>query len=304
MTDEARKGLLGKGAILAVTSNADRTSPVVRGKWILDNLLGMPPPSPPANVPPLVPSRPATGRPRVDARADGRAPRQPGVRQLPQADGPDRPGARELRRRSAAGGRTDAAGPIDATGDLLDGTHVDGVVQLRQALLKRPEVFVGTMTEKLLTYALERGVEAPDMPTVRGDRAATRAAELQVLVARAGRREEPGVSDAVEGQGERSVPRPARRRRTSRSHGVQLEEDADAMYVRKMQLAAPDVPPWYGRGGGAAAARRDGAVLHRAGEDGGEPAAALRCGLHPARRHHGALHADHRPAPASTSRRS
>ena len=62
----------------------------------------------------------------------------------------------------------DAAGPIDASGDLLDGTHVDGVVQLRQALLKRPEVFVGTMTEKLLTYALERGVEASDMPTVRG----------------------------------------------------------------------------------------------------------------------------------------
>ena len=62
----------------------------------------------------------------------------------------------------------DAAGPIDATGDLIDGTHVGGVVQLRQALLKRPEVFVGTMTEKLLTYAIERGVEAPDMPTVRG----------------------------------------------------------------------------------------------------------------------------------------
>ena len=61
----------------------------------------------------------------------------------------------------------DAAGPIDASGDLLDGTHVDGVVQLRQALLKRPDVFVGTVTEKLMTYALERGVEAPDMPTVR-----------------------------------------------------------------------------------------------------------------------------------------
>jgi hypothetical protein len=62
---------------------------------------------------------------------------------------------------------SDAAGPIDASGDLLDGTHVNGVVELRQAMLKRPEVFVGTMTEKLLTYALHRGVEAPDMPTVR-----------------------------------------------------------------------------------------------------------------------------------------
>ena len=71
VTDEARKGLLGKGAILAVTSNADRTSPVVRGKWILDNLQGMPPPSPPANVPPL--SESAGHRAEVDARADGRS---------------------------------------------------------------------------------------------------------------------------------------------------------------------------------------------------------------------------------------
>ena len=71
VTDEARKGLLGKGAILAVTSNADRTSPVVRGKWILDNLQGMPPPAPPAVVPPLV-RLGRHRRPAIDARADGR----------------------------------------------------------------------------------------------------------------------------------------------------------------------------------------------------------------------------------------
>ena len=62
---------------------------------------------------------------------------------------------------------TDVAGPIDATGDLLDGTHVNGVVELRQALLKRPDVFVGTLTEKLMTYAINRGVDASDMPIVR-----------------------------------------------------------------------------------------------------------------------------------------
>ena len=97
VTDEARKGLLGKGAVLAMTSNADRTSPVVRGKWILDNLQGMPPPSPPANVPPLDRTRRAPSRGRCASRwPTHRA--NAGLRQLPQADGPDRPGARELRR--------------------------------------------------------------------------------------------------------------------------------------------------------------------------------------------------------------
>ena len=175
---------------------------MVRGKWILDNLQGMPPPSPPAIVPSLSGiGRRCRAESMRDQMAQHRA--QPGVRQLPQTDGSDWPGDGELRRRRPLAQR-DAAGPIDATGDLLDGTHVDGVVQLRQALLKRPEVFVGTMTEKLLTYALERGVEAPDMPTVRAHHAATADQQnYQVLVARAGRREEPGISDAVEGRGER-----------------------------------------------------------------------------------------------------
>ena len=98
------------------------------------------------------------------ARADGRASRQSGLRQLPQADGSDRPLARELRRgRRVAGARrrsvTEQGTPIDANGQLLDGTKVDGVVTLRQALLKQPEIFVSTVTEKLLTYALGRGLQ-------------------------------------------------------------------------------------------------------------------------------------------------
>ena len=74
-------GLLGKGSILMVTSHADRTAPVLRGKWILENLLGTPPPPPPANVPPLEPT--AGAAPKTHARADGDAPREPGVRRLP-----------------------------------------------------------------------------------------------------------------------------------------------------------------------------------------------------------------------------
>jgi hypothetical protein len=163
--DEARKGLLGKGAMLLVTSNADRTSPVVRGKWILDNLLGMPPPSPPANVPPLAPVA-DDGRPRSmrEQMTSHRAsPTCASCHKLMDPIG------FALENFDAVGRwrTSDQTGPIDATGELLDGTHVDGVVQLREALLKRPEVFVGTMTEKLLTYAVNRGVEATDMPTVR-----------------------------------------------------------------------------------------------------------------------------------------
>ena len=95
----ARRGLLGQGSILMVTSHTDRTSPVVRGKWILDNLLGAPPPLPPTNVPPL-PDDERTGPAAraVDAREDRGAPGQRGVRQLSQDHGPDRAGARELRR--------------------------------------------------------------------------------------------------------------------------------------------------------------------------------------------------------------
>jgi cytochrome c553 len=168
LQDDARKGLLGKGAILMVTSHAHRTSPVVRGKWILENVLGAPPPPPPDVVPPFEETIEA-GRPRsVRERLEQH-------RRNPACAGCHRmmdPVGLALENYDATGAwRTRDGGtrgtPIDASGQLVDGTAVDGVVALRQALLRDPEIFVGTVTEKLLTYALGRGLAGADMPTVR-----------------------------------------------------------------------------------------------------------------------------------------
>jgi hypothetical protein len=164
VTEEPRKGLLGKGGILLVTSHADRTSPVVRGKWILDNLIGTPPPPAPANVPPFpeeTPGAPKTVRARMEQH-----------RASPQCASCHRimdPIGLALENFDAVGvWRTHEAGvSIDASGELADGSRINGAVELRSSLLKRPDVLVGTMTEKLLTYALGRGVEADDMPAVR-----------------------------------------------------------------------------------------------------------------------------------------
>ncbi|MEP7309452.1 MAG: DUF1592 domain-containing protein [Acidobacteriota bacterium] len=165
VTDETRRGLLGHGSILAVTSHAERTSPVVRGKWILDNILGTPPAPPPPDIPAL--KEPEEGqKPRTmrEQMAEHRA--NPVCASCHKVMDPigfalenfDAVGAWRTR---------EPGGPIDASGQLADGTKVDGVVTLRKALLDRPEVFVGTMTEKLLTYALGRGLSYADMPVVR-----------------------------------------------------------------------------------------------------------------------------------------
>ena len=166
VTDEARKGLLGHGSVLTVTSHADRTSPVVRGKWILENLLGSPPPPPPPEAPPLADdeegARPRTLRERIESH-----------RANPVCASCHRimdPLGLALEQFDAVGAwRThDAGSPIDASAQLTDGTRVNGVVELRDALLARPEVFVTTMTEKLMIYALGRGLTHHDMPAVRG----------------------------------------------------------------------------------------------------------------------------------------
>jgi len=162
--EDARRGLLGKGGILLVTSHADRTSPVVRGKWILDNLVGTPPPPPPPVVPPFpeeTPGAPKTVRARMELHRA--SPACAGCHKVMDPIG------LALENYDAVGvWRTLEAGmPIDASGELADGSTINGVVELRESLLKRPELLVSTMTEKLLTYALGRSVEADDMPAVR-----------------------------------------------------------------------------------------------------------------------------------------
>jgi len=172
LADDARRGLMGKGAVLMVTSHVDRTSPVVRGKWILENLLGAPPPAPPANVPPL------NENPQREGRVLSMRERMEEHRANPvcanchklmdpiglSLENFDAIGAWRAR----DGSNVSSLGtPIDASGVLLDGTKVDGVVALRKALVRQPDVFVGTLTEKLLIYALGRGTNYYDMPALR-----------------------------------------------------------------------------------------------------------------------------------------
>jgi mono/diheme cytochrome c family protein len=165
VADPARRGLLGQASILAVTSYAARTSPVQRGKWILTNLLGTPPLPPPPNVPRLKENgdegKPLSVRERMEAhRANAVC---AGCHKVMDPIG------FALENFDAVGHwrNSDEGAPIDPSGTLFNGAHVDGPAALRQMILARPQVFVGVMTEKLLTYALGRGVEYYDMPAVR-----------------------------------------------------------------------------------------------------------------------------------------
>jgi hypothetical protein len=172
LTDDARRGLLGKGAVLMVTSHTDRTSPVVRGKWILENLLGAAPPPPPAMVPPLNENAQRGGkvltmRERMEEHRANPVCANCHVLMDPiglSLENFDAIGAWRTRDGNSV---TNLGSPIDASGQLLDGTKVDGVVALRKALLRDPEMFVGTLTEKLMIYALGRGLGYYDMPAVR-----------------------------------------------------------------------------------------------------------------------------------------
>jgi hypothetical protein len=161
-----RGGLLRQGSILTVTSYPTRTSPVIRGKWILSNILGVPPPPPPVVPPPL---KEVAGVERAvsmrERMAEHRSnPACSGCHQLMD------PVGFSLENYDAVGRwRTVEDGkPIDASGGLPDGSKFEGVGGLQRALLSRPEVFAGVFTEKLLTYGLGRGVECYDAPSVRG----------------------------------------------------------------------------------------------------------------------------------------
>ncbi len=163
--DENRRGLLGQASILTITSYPNRTSPVLRGKWVLENVLGTPSPAPPPNVPAL-----------ADNEA-GHAARTLRERLAAHRTNPVCATCHDIMDPIGLGlenfdaiGRwrtREPGGPIDAHGQLADGTKIDGATELRKALTSDPEQFARVFTSKLLTYALGRGLETYDMPTVR-----------------------------------------------------------------------------------------------------------------------------------------
>ena len=163
--NEARGGLLGHGSILTVTSYANRTSPVNRGKWVLENILGTPPPPPPPDVPELETAEGAEPLSMREAMEQHRAnPVCASCHRLMD------PLGLSLERFDAIGrwrDRESGGAAIDASGELPDGTPFDGPAGLKAALLRHPDRFVTTVTEKLMIYALGRGVEHYDAPAIR-----------------------------------------------------------------------------------------------------------------------------------------
>ncbi len=165
ITDENRKGLLGQASILTVTSQPNRTSPVLRGKWIMENLMGTPPPAPPPNVPPLKENDEGAKAQSVRALLEAHRKNPPCSTCHAVLD----PLGFSLENFDAIGEWRvrDSSGPIDSSGQLADGTPVSGPVALRKVLMKHPEQFVRTLTSKLMTYGLGRELEYYDMPSVR-----------------------------------------------------------------------------------------------------------------------------------------
>jgi len=165
--DEARRGLLGQGTILTATSRANRTSPVLRGKWVLDNLLGVPPPPPPANVAAGLKEKSDDGkvltvRQQMDQHRSN--PACSGCHSLMDPIGfalDNFNGVGQWR-------MTDAGSPLDVSGVLYDGAKFQGPLEFRKLLVGREELVVHTVAEKLLTYALGRALESYDQPAVRG----------------------------------------------------------------------------------------------------------------------------------------
>jgi hypothetical protein len=167
LPDESRYGLLGKGAILMLTSYPNRTSPVLRGAWVLERILGSPPPAPPANVPALADNKrgetPRTLRARLEQHRENPT--------CFACHGVMDPLGFALENFNAVGQyRTldpDTRTPVDASGVLPNGTPVASAADLRKALVARPEQFVQAFTENLMTFALGRSLNYRDMPVVR-----------------------------------------------------------------------------------------------------------------------------------------
>jgi mono/diheme cytochrome c family protein len=167
LADDARRGLLGKGAVLLATSHTTTTSPVLRGKWVLENVVGAPPPPPPADLDTALkadgPGAPAkTMREQMEQHR-----RSPICANCHRVIDPIGFAMENFDVVGSWRTRTEDGLPIKTDDVLTDGTRITDVVSLRQALLRRPDVFVQTLTEKLMVYALGRGLTAEDMPAVR-----------------------------------------------------------------------------------------------------------------------------------------
>jgi mono/diheme cytochrome c family protein len=163
VTDDARRGLLGHGSILSLTSYNNRTSPVLRGKYVLTNILGTPPPPPPDNVPPLdeTPGKARSMRDRMEAHR--RNPACASCHKLMDPIGLALENFDGIGKWRTA----DNGAAIDTKSQLSDGADVNGPADLRRAVLRRPEMFVRNLTEMLFTYALGHGVSHADMPHIR-----------------------------------------------------------------------------------------------------------------------------------------
>lgn len=165
LTDENRMGLLGQGSILTMTSISNRTSPVARGKYVMEVLLGTPPPAPPPNVPPLkeasADSKPMSVREKMEEHRK----QEPCASCHKMMD----PIGFSLEPFDAVGvWRTKDSGfPVDASGQMFDGAKLNGPASLRQAILNHSDSYLGTFTESLLAYGMGRVLETSDMPTVR-----------------------------------------------------------------------------------------------------------------------------------------
>jgi hypothetical protein len=165
-TDDRRAGLLGHGSILMVTSYPNRTSPVLRGKWLLENILGAPPPPPPADIPPLEENDEGGGKVLTMRERMEQHRKNPACASCHVLMDPF---GLALENFDAIGRwrTTEAGTPIDASATLPDGVVLQGPTSLRQVLASRREEFVAAVAQKLLTYALGRGVEYYDSPAIR-----------------------------------------------------------------------------------------------------------------------------------------
>jgi hypothetical protein len=167
LREEARRGLLGKGAVLMVTSHANTTSPVLRGKWVLENILGAPPPSPPADLDTALKDDGPDAPPRTMREQMELHRKSPLCASCHRVMDPIGFALENFDVVGTWRTKNEAGLPLNTADTLMDGTKIADAVTLRAALLKRPDVFVQTLTEKLLVYALGRGLTPEDMPGVR-----------------------------------------------------------------------------------------------------------------------------------------